>query len=260
MTPLDEAHAAMAAAPEDDAPRLRFYERLADSEMFLLLEAEATDDTIAPRVFGLEEGPVVLLFDSEARLADFTGAPAPYAALPGRVVIRQLAGQGIGIGLNLGVAPSAFVLAAEAVNWLADMIDRVPSEVSAVPRSFSAPGGLPEVLLRALDSKLARAGALASSAFLAGVTYADGRIGHILALVGAEVGAEPALANAVNEGLAFSGVEAGELDVVFLSPDDPVLARMKPVALRFDLTQPDQPARAASAAPGSDPARPPILR
>ena len=40
MTPLDMAHALMDAAPEDDAARLRFYERVADGELFLLLETE----------------------------------------------------------------------------------------------------------------------------------------------------------------------------------------------------------------------------
>ena len=37
LTPLDTAHDAMQAAPEDDRARLRFYERLADSELFLML-------------------------------------------------------------------------------------------------------------------------------------------------------------------------------------------------------------------------------
>jgi hypothetical protein len=57
-------------------------------------ESEAEGDTLAPRVFALEDGPVVLAFDSEDRLAEFTGAPAPYAVLPGRVIAAQLAGQG----------------------------------------------------------------------------------------------------------------------------------------------------------------------
>ena len=39
-TPLDIAHAAMMADESDDAARLRFYERMADVELFLLLEAE----------------------------------------------------------------------------------------------------------------------------------------------------------------------------------------------------------------------------
>ena len=40
-TPLDLAFAAMQAAPDEDAPRLRFYERLADAELFLLLHVFA---------------------------------------------------------------------------------------------------------------------------------------------------------------------------------------------------------------------------
>ena len=39
LTPLDIAHGAMEAAPNDDAIRLAFYERLGDGELFLLLEA-----------------------------------------------------------------------------------------------------------------------------------------------------------------------------------------------------------------------------
>ena len=36
LTPLDKAHAAMDADEADDAARLKFYQRLADSELFLL--------------------------------------------------------------------------------------------------------------------------------------------------------------------------------------------------------------------------------
>jgi len=63
MTALDEAHAAMEAAPGEDAPRLRFYERVADAELTVLLEREATGDRIAPRVFEVEGAGYVLAFD-----------------------------------------------------------------------------------------------------------------------------------------------------------------------------------------------------
>ena len=79
MTPLDRAYEAMAA---DEDQRLQFYERLADGELFLLLESEAEGADLKPRVFPLEDGPVVLVFDLEERLADFAGGIAPYAALP----------------------------------------------------------------------------------------------------------------------------------------------------------------------------------
>ena len=48
QTPLDTAHTAMDATPDDDAARLRFFERLADSELFLLLQGEATGDSLSP--------------------------------------------------------------------------------------------------------------------------------------------------------------------------------------------------------------------
>ncbi|SNX73771.1 type III secretion system (T3SS) SseB-like protein [Cereibacter ovatus] len=262
MTPLDAAHAAMEAAPGDDAARLRFYGRLADGELFLLLEREPEDETLSPQLFDLEDGPVVLAFDLEERLSAFTGMPAPYAALPGRVVAGLLAGRGIGLGLNLGDAPSAMLLPPEAVDWLAETIGHAPTEAEARLDAFRPPS-LPEALVAALDAKLAGAGGLASHALVAAVDYADARTGHLLAFVGCLPGAEPALARAVSEALTFSGIEAGALDVGFLSPDEGAAVLMERVALRFDLPVPVVPElheEHAPAAPGMDPDRPPILR
>ncbi|MEO1789403.1 MAG: SseB family protein, partial [Pseudomonadota bacterium] len=47
-TPLDIAHVAMEAAPEDDAARLRFYERLVDAELVLLLAEDADGERVTP--------------------------------------------------------------------------------------------------------------------------------------------------------------------------------------------------------------------
>jgi len=260
MTPLDAAHAAMEAKPGDDAARLRFYERLADGEMFLLLENEAAGDTLTPKLFDLEDGPVVLIFDTEERLAGFTGIPAPYAALPGRVIAAHLAGQGIGLGINLGASASSMMLPPEAVDWLAETLVHGPEQVEAVPESFHTPAGFPQPLLEGLDAKLARAAGLAAHALLAGVVYAGGRRGHMLAIIDAKPGAEGALARAVAEALTFSGIDAGEMDVTFLGSVDPATAAMARVALRFDLPQPAAPEPLQPTAPGMDPNRPPILR
>ena len=46
-TALDIAHAAMETGAEAD--RLRFYDRLADAELFVLLTAEPKGEHIAPR-------------------------------------------------------------------------------------------------------------------------------------------------------------------------------------------------------------------
>ena len=50
-TPLDRAYAEMQAAPDDEAQRLRFFERVADSELFLLLSKEPDGNDISPEVF-----------------------------------------------------------------------------------------------------------------------------------------------------------------------------------------------------------------
>lgn len=263
MTPLDAAFAATDAKPEDDAARLRLYQQIADAELFLLLTDEASGDTLSPRVFPLVDGPVVLAFDSEDRLAAFTDGPAPYAALPGRIIAGQLAGQGIGLGINLGVAPASTILPPAAMDWLVNTLAAAPEETSAKPRAFHAPRALPENLASALADKLARAGGLASAALLAAVDYSDDRRGHMLAFLDARPGAEAALARAVAEALTFSGVEAGELDVTFLSASDPSATALARVARRFDLPEPvrhEPAAQAAPAAPGMDPDRPPRLR
>ena len=257
VTFLDAAHAAVSADPENEVLRLRFFERLADGEMVLLLEREAVGENLEPKVFELEEGPVVLVFDREERLASFTGGIAPYAALPGRVIAGLLKGQGIGLGVNLGVAPSSMLLPPEALDWLAETLEGGPEEVEAVPEEFVAPR-VPEALVTTLDAKLARAGGLAAGAVLAGVVYQGGRRGHMLAFLDAAPGAEGALARAMSEALVFSGLEAGELDVAFLEAGEPAAVAMVRVGLRFELPVAETPA--APGAPGMDPARPPKLR
>lgn len=255
--PLDAAAAAMAAAPEDEALRLAFHARLAVCELFLLLEAEPAGDTLSPRVYSLEDGPVVLAFDSEARLAAFAAAAAPYAALPGRRLAEMLAGNGVGLGINLDVSPAPVLLPAESVDWLAATLAEAPEALEAVPEALHPPS-LPAPLLAALDARLARAAGLARAAWLVGVTHRDGTRGHLLAILGATPDAEPALARAVGEAVALSGLAVGPVDVTFLAEDDPRAVRFARTGLRFDLPAPPRPATPAP--PGSDPARPPRLR
>lgn len=260
MTPLDTAHAAMNRDGADESDRLRFFDCLADGEFFLLLEEEPVGEDLKPRLFPLEDGPVVLIFDLEERLADFSGGIAPYAALPGRVIAQVLAGQGVGLGVNLGVAASQMILPPEALDWLSGMLSEEPEPLEARPQSFHAPDRLPPSLLDVLQAKLARAGGLAATALLAGVRYQNGGAGHMLAFIDAAAEAQPALARTVREALAFSGIEAGMIDVAFLSSDDPALRALLPVARRFDLPRPQQAERPSPAAPGTDPDRPPKLR
>ncbi|MEP5731731.1 MAG: SseB family protein [Sulfitobacter sp.] len=257
LTPLDDAHAAMHAAPLDDAARLRFYERIADVELFLLLEDEPIDDQVSPVV--LEEGYVVV-FDRAERLAAYVGEPAPYVALSGRAIAGMLEGQDLGLAVNIGVAPSEILLPAGAVAWLRDTLAHRADAVDARIERVVPPKGLPETLIAAIDAKLATATAMAAGAYLVGVEYPGGGKGHLLAFVGAMPRAQDALVRAASEALTFSGIEAGAMDVGFFAPNDPAVAKFAKVGLRFDLPQGEGLQHTPRMPPGSDPSKPPILK
>lgn len=258
-TPLDRAHAAMAAAPDEDAARLRFYERLAEAELFMLLRRDAEGAQITPEIFEIDDASFVLVFDLENRLTGFTGRAVPYAALSGRAIAAMLAAEGLGLALNIDVAPSAFLLPPPGVAWLAQILADQPGVVEQPIARVFAPGGLPEVLLPALDAKLATAAGMAEMAYLVGVEYESGVRGHLLGLLGTAPGAEAALAQAVAEALRFSGLEAATLDVGFFEPSDALAAALAREGLRFDLPVARRP-KTQHAPPGSTPDKPPILR
>ncbi len=271
MTPLDKAHAAMQAATEDggedgaeDAARLRFYERLADAELFVLLSGEASGGTISPELFETEAGRFVLAFDLEERLVQFNGTVAPYAAMSGRVLAQMLDGPGIGLGLNLGVAPSAILLPSEALAWLNRTLAQVPARIEARIEArileIGEPAGLPEALIAALAAKLARAAGLAQAAYLVDVFYETGGRGHLLGFVGVVPGAQGPLAKAAGEALTFAGIKTGAMDVGFFANDDPVAVKLALNGVRLELPQPASRQELPRPAPGRDPDKPPILR
>lgn len=258
MTDLDTAHAAMDIAPDDDAKRLQFYERLADTELFMLLGSEAADDKVTPELFEIEDQTYILIFDREERLAQFVGREVPYAGLSGRVLSGMLAGQGIGFALNLDVAPSAMLIPSEAVDWLHATLEHAPQESEARLTEVSVPKGLPEAVITGLDRKLAIAAGLANMAYLAAATYDDNSRGHVLVFIDAVPGSEASLARAAGEALTFSGIDAGTMDVLFARASDPLAAHLAKVGLRFDLPALHDPQ--TPSAPGMDPNRPPKLK
>jgi hypothetical protein len=84
LTPLDLAFAAQERAPEDAALRLRFHERVLDTELFVALEEAPGPALLRPQVFVLDEGAYILAFDREERLAAFLAALTEFASLSGR--------------------------------------------------------------------------------------------------------------------------------------------------------------------------------
>ncbi len=249
-TRLDVAYLAQAEAPEREDLWLRFLERVCDAELFLLLEAEAEGQTLRPRVFELDEGRFALAFDTDERLAAFLEAPAPYAALSGRRLAAMLARTGVGIGLNIGVAPSAVLLPAEAVDWLAQAAAERPVETEVLPGPVAAPGTVAPGLIAALEPKLAAMAPLIGAAHLVEAE------GPVLVLEGVPETAQPEVAAAVAEAVRFGS--AGDLGLAFAAPGSGFAARVRAVGRSIEL--PQVPRRAAPVAPGGDPARPPILR
>ena len=67
------------------------------------------------------------------------------------------------------------------------------------------------------------------------------------------------IANAISETLTFSGIEAGSLDVLFLSGKDPMIEKLTSVGLRFDLPEVITAETFTPTAPGRDPEKPPKL-
>lgn len=256
-TTLDAAHAAMQSG--DDCARLAFYERLAATELILLLEAEPVGDDLEPVVAETTEGQFVLVFDTEERLATFAKATVPYAGIPGRALVEMLTGQGMGLGLNLDVAPSSMLIPPDGVDWMATLLGNRPAVRSAQPVAIHAPTGLPAPVLASLEARLAAAGGLAAKAILARADYVDGSTGSLLAFIGADPRSEPSLAQMVAEAISFSGMDAGSIDVVFLAPDDLLTAPLVRQGLEIALPAPTRPEPRTPKAPGMD-GVPPKLR
>ena len=113
-------------------------------------------------------------------------------------LVGMLAAQGIGLALNLEVAPSAMLIPAEAGDWLSQTLSHGPNETEARLTEVSAPH-VPEVVVTGLDRKLAIAGGLARFAYLAAAKYDDGAAGHVLVFIDAVPDAHQAMATAASE-------------------------------------------------------------
>lgn len=265
-TRFDRAKAAMDARPEDASARLGYYQAVADSELLVVLAAEPEDDRVEPRLFPVEGARYVLAFDTEERLAAFAEAPVPWVAIPGRALARLLAPEGLGLGLNVGVAPSSMLVPPEGVAWLVGMLDTEPGTVAGTPAAYAPPGPGAETLASALAAPLAAAGLGKAEAWLADATYEDGARALLLGIIGAPHAMTEAIAHAVQEAVAFSGSGETGLDIAFLDEGTPAAAKIAAAGRRIRVPAPaprtERAERTADtpAAPGMDPARPPRLR
>ena len=115
---------------------LQFYNALLEAQLFLLLREETTGDVLLPQIREIESNCYVLVFDNEARLVDFCGDVAPYAAVSGRVLIEMLAGQDTGLAFNLNVSGSETLLPQDIIEDLYEVISQSPEISNARPKRF----------------------------------------------------------------------------------------------------------------------------
>ncbi len=245
--PLDRFYAEMAARPDDDGARLAYFAALAAQELVVPLRSESDGATLDPLVIETEAGAVVPAFDDPARLADLAPGPVPFAALAGRELAALLAGQGVGLGVNLGT-DQPFLIGPEGVAWLAAMVAAGPDVARARPVAFHPPGQDALALLPALEGPLARLGGIAAAAVLASAEYPGGARGAFLGILGCAPGAEETVSRALAEALRFAAAGGdGALDVAFI-PGGGAAAALLRAGVRVDFA-PDPASLSAAGAP-----------
>jgi len=231
-TELDDAHAAMMRDEEDEDLRRAFFATLARTELFVALREPPDGEKLKPLLLETPEGTFALAFDHEARLGDFMPGGTEYAALAGRQLARMLAAANAGLGVNLEVAPSAILLAADAMAWISEMGTSLPDLHAGQVGGLGKPDAAPDGLEAVLSARLAHLGDVTSAAWLA-----EGESGLVLLLADVVPPAQPACSAAVAEALNMGGFANLVLDVGFISGSGPEAQNLDDLGTRLALPQ-----------------------
>lgn len=231
---------------------LAFWETFARSELILALDAEPDGQAISPQVFATSEGSFALAFYGTQALADFAGAPAPYAAMPGRALAALLVQGGYGLALDPGGA--GIVLAAEDLRWLTETLATPPDPGAAAIARVEPPGEVPPDLLDAIAARVAPG--LFEDLVLARI---DEDALPLVAVIGPDEAAEAPLAAALSEALAFAGA-GPDWQIGFFPKSGPLAEALRRHGMRLEITAEAAERPAPPAAPGSVPGKPPRLR
>ena len=257
QTRIDLAFEAMSADGDSQTHRMAFFEAVADAELIILLKEQALEMVLNLENLESAGKTFAVVFDTDGRLAEYASATAHYAALPGRKLVKMLAGQGVGIALNPGVAPSSYLIAPQAVEWLASVVREEPEGVEQRIISVGPPASSTSALVTALDRKFSSFEGMAKQAVLASVVYLNGEHGNIVAFVDPIRDAETALAQAVYDVLKFNSA-SGNWSVGHFASSSSISTMLTKKGLVFDLPKAREPK--SRSAPGSDPDNPPRLR
>lgn len=263
-SPILAALAATSADPDDEGARLWLFRALAGCELLLLLDEPAATEHLSPRIFGLEQGNVALVFDHEDRLADFADAETDYISLPGRVLAELMVDNDLAMGINLG-QDEATILPPPALKWFVDFLDNGPQEQEVQPTMLRQLTNAPELVMKAVVEQIAAMPGLATRAMFAEAEYSNGDRAPMVALDGVDLKDRGPIARAIDEAVGLSGHENARVDVAFPEPDSPLWSIFEKVGRPLDLSRVkaaaprEAPGDGARKGPGMDPGKPPKL-
>jgi len=250
----------MSRNPENSDARLNYYGVLADTNLFLLLEQEPSNEILEPKFIQLEGKNFALAFDSEESLSEFYGEAAAFAEVTGRVLAKMLLEEKIGLGINLGVYEGELLLPWEIIEWFVNVLDEAPNLVQNTPKKFLRAEAFPEVLFKALQEKLMPAVGLFDEIWICAVEYNEDETSHLICLMGVQNSAQQAIVKSINEVLSFTNIDLGNIDVAHFSYDDEVCTKIREIGIKLEFPKVNKVKNAARDVKNKAALQPPKLR
>jgi len=136
MKKLNKAFKEMSQNPESNDARLNYYGVLADTNLFLLLEHEPSNEILEPKSIELDGNRFALAFDCEENLSEFYGEAAEFAQVTGRVLAKMLSEEKMGLGINLGISEGELLLPFDVIEWFVSLLDETPNFIPNTPQKF----------------------------------------------------------------------------------------------------------------------------
>ena len=250
----------MSRNPENNDARLNYYGVLADTNLFLLLEQEPSNEILEPKFIQLEGKNFALAFDSEESLAEFYGEAAAFAEVTGRVLAKMLLEEKIGLGINLGVYEGELLLPWEIIEWFVNVLDEAPNLVQNTPKKFLRAEAFPEILFKALQEKLMPAVGLFDEIWICAAEYNEDESSHLICLMGVQNSAQQAIVKSINEVLSFTNIDLGNIDVAHFSYDDEVCTKIREIGIKLEFPKVNKVKNAARDVKNKAALQPPKLR
>ena len=260
MKQLNKAFEEMSQNPENNDTRLNYYGVLADTDLFLLLEQEPSNEILEPKFIQLEGKNFALAFDSEESLSEFYGETAAFAQITGRVLAKMLLEEKIGLGINLGVSEGELLLPWEIIEWFVNVLDETPNLLQTTPKKFLPVKAFPEIMFKALQEKLKPAVGLFDEIWICAVEYNEDETSHLICLMGVQNSAQQAIVKSINEVLSFTDINLGNIDVAHFNYNDEASSKIRTIGVKLEFPQVNELKSAAGNVKNKATLQPPKLR